>query len=135
MRYEKNYREMVGSVFWGIAPFAIVLLAGAATGDLPMRIQNITLGIVGAAIGATGLIYLGYFARDAWGQGSPPTPPTAARAPPRAPSVPTSPPENPSIGQPPTPSTAPSRNCAVNGGTNNGKIEQGCGGNWRRTPL
>jgi hypothetical protein len=28
MRREKNYREAVGSVFWGLVPFGVVLLGG-----------------------------------------------------------------------------------------------------------
>jgi hypothetical protein len=78
----QNKREMVGSIFWGTLPFLVVLIVWAATGDLPMRIQPVILGVFGAVVGAAAAIYLGYVARDAWAQQ--PTPPsgTSMAAPP-----------------------------------------------------
>lgn len=75
MRREKNYREMAGSIFWGLIPFAVVCLIWATNGDSPVNIQNCVLGLVGAAIGASGLIWIGYVVRPitpALAQNNPP---------------------------------------------------------------
>jgi hypothetical protein len=64
MRREKKYREVVGSLFWGILPFGVASLVWTATGDTPMALNNWLLGTVGAAIGAAAFIYGGYVTRD-----------------------------------------------------------------------
>jgi hypothetical protein len=64
MRKEAKYREMVGSLFWGILPFGIAALIFSATGDKAVILQNWLLGAIGAAIGATAFVYGGYVVRD-----------------------------------------------------------------------
>ena len=63
MRKEKNYREMIGSVFWALIPFGVICLMWASNRDSPMYAQNFVLGLVGAAIGASAFIYGGYVFR------------------------------------------------------------------------
>jgi len=65
MRKEQKYREMAGSIFWGLVPLGVVCLIWAATSDSSMRIQNSLLGCIGAAIGAAAFIWLGYVVRPA----------------------------------------------------------------------
>jgi hypothetical protein len=60
MKKALNYREMWGTLFWACAPFGISCVIWAATSDSPVVVRNITLGLVGAAIGAAGLIWVGY---------------------------------------------------------------------------
>jgi hypothetical protein len=74
MRKEQKYREMVGAVFWGMLPLGVVCLVWAATGDSPMRLQNSLLGLVGAAIGASAFVWLGYVVRPADAQTEKTTP-------------------------------------------------------------
>lgn len=62
-RKDKNYREMVGSMCLGLVPFGALCVIWAANGDSPVRAQNIVLGLVGAAIGASRLIWFGYLVR------------------------------------------------------------------------
>jgi hypothetical protein len=80
MRREKNYREMVGSVFWGVVPFGVICVIWAASGDSPVRAQNMVLGLVGAAIGASGMIWVGYFVRDMSAKAEPPGPSSSGPA-------------------------------------------------------
>jgi len=80
MRREKNYREMVGSVFWGLIPFGIICVIWAASGDSSVRAQNIVLGLVGATIGASGMIWVGYFVRDMRAKAEPPAPSSSGPA-------------------------------------------------------
>jgi hypothetical protein len=80
MRREKNYREMVGSVFWGVVPFGVICVIWAASGDSPVRAQNMVLGLVGAAIGASGMIWVGYFVRDMSSKTDPPGPSSSGPA-------------------------------------------------------
>jgi hypothetical protein len=62
MRRENKYREMFGSVFWAVVPFGVSSLVWARTGP-DMYAQNLTLGLLGAAIGACALIWIGYVVR------------------------------------------------------------------------
>ena len=55
---------MIGSIFWGLIPFVVVSVIWAANGDSPVHVQNIALGLLGAVVGAAGLIWLGYVVRD-----------------------------------------------------------------------
>jgi hypothetical protein len=55
---------MVGSIFWSVIPFAVVCLIWAHNGDSPVYAQNFILGLVGAVIGGSALIWGGYVARD-----------------------------------------------------------------------
>jgi hypothetical protein len=64
LRKEKKYREMAGSLFWGLLPFGAASLVWTAIGDSPMAWNNLLLGVVGAAIGAAGFIFLGYVVSD-----------------------------------------------------------------------
>jgi hypothetical protein len=62
MRKENKYREMFGSVFWAAIPFGVSSLLWARTGPV-MFAQNLTLGLLGAVIGACALIWIGYVVR------------------------------------------------------------------------
>jgi hypothetical protein len=62
MRKEDKYREMFGSVFWAAIPFGVSSLLWARTGPV-MFTQNLTLGLLGAVIGACALIWIGYVIR------------------------------------------------------------------------
>ena len=64
VRKEQKYRELAGSLFWSLIPFAVVCLYWAATGDASVNARNLVLGLLGAAIGASGLIWTGYFFHD-----------------------------------------------------------------------
>jgi hypothetical protein len=63
MRMENKYREMSGSVFWAAVPFGISSLLWTRIEAPVMYAQNLTLGILGAVIGASGLIWAGYVVR------------------------------------------------------------------------
>jgi hypothetical protein len=64
MRKEQKYREMAGSIFWAMVPLGVVCLIWAqTTGDAPMWVQNALLGCIGAAIGASAFVWLGYIVR------------------------------------------------------------------------
>jgi hypothetical protein len=74
MRRENKYREMFGSVFWSAVPFGISSLLWVRIEAPVMYAQNLTLGILGAVIGAFGLIWVGYVIRgsdDAQAQTTP----------------------------------------------------------------
>ena len=60
MRREKKYREMAGSIFWGVIPFAVVLVFWTANQDPSVMVRNWSFGIVGAITGAALFIWLGY---------------------------------------------------------------------------
>ncbi len=69
MYRSQNYREMAGSIFFSAIPLCVVCLVWAGTGEAPMRIQNSLLGLVGAALGASAFIWLGYVVRPVVAQG------------------------------------------------------------------
>ena len=60
VRRDANYRGMWGTIFWSIVPCAVVALIWASNGDAPEMVRNITLGLVGAMLGASALIWGGY---------------------------------------------------------------------------
>lgn len=64
MSRERKYREMAGSLCLGLLPFGIASLIWTAIGEPPMALNNWLLGVVGAAIGASALIYGGYVVHD-----------------------------------------------------------------------
>jgi len=63
MYKEHKYREMFGAIFCAVLPIAVFGIFWAATESPSEMARNITLGIVGAVLGASGLIWLGYAAR------------------------------------------------------------------------
>jgi len=60
MKREKHPTQMWGYFFWSIVPFAVVALMWASQEGVDLTGRNIVLGIVGAALGATGLIWTGH---------------------------------------------------------------------------
>jgi hypothetical protein len=66
MRREKNYREMVGSMVWPAAFFVVATVGLAMETSMPIRVQNILLGIFGALLGGSLLVWSGYLVRDSW---------------------------------------------------------------------
>lgn len=55
---------MSGTLFWAVVPIVIFSLFWVANEDPSLMARNITLGFIGAALGASALIWLGYLARD-----------------------------------------------------------------------
>lgn len=61
---DRKYREMFGSLFWAIFPFAIFSVVWVANENPATMGRNLFLGIIGGAVGACGLIWLGYVVND-----------------------------------------------------------------------
>jgi len=64
MYRDRKYREMFGTLFWATFPIAVFGLFWAVNEDPSVMARNITLGIIGAAMGAFGLIWIGYFSQN-----------------------------------------------------------------------
>jgi hypothetical protein len=64
MYKDKKYREMAGALFWATAPIAIFCLFWIVNEHPTDMARNITLGFVGAVLGAAALIWGGYVAKD-----------------------------------------------------------------------
>jgi hypothetical protein len=60
MKRDNKPRQMWGYFCWSVVPFAAVALMWASQEGIAVGTRNIVLGIVGAAIGAAGLIWTGY---------------------------------------------------------------------------
>ncbi len=61
---ERKYREMFGTLFWAVVPIAIISLIWVANENPLVMARTITLGFVGAALGAFALIWCGYLVHD-----------------------------------------------------------------------
>jgi hypothetical protein len=64
MYKDKKYREMFGTLFWAVVPIAIFCLFWVVNEHPSTMARNITLGLVGAVLGAAALIWSGYAVRD-----------------------------------------------------------------------
>jgi hypothetical protein len=60
MKREDRPTQMWGYFFTSIVPFAVVALMWASQEGVDLTGRNIVLGVVGAALGATGLIWGGH---------------------------------------------------------------------------
>jgi hypothetical protein len=60
MYRDRKYREMFGTLFWAFVPIGIFCIFWVANANAPVMARNFTLGLVGAILGATALIWLGY---------------------------------------------------------------------------
>lgn len=76
MKRDNQPTQMWGYFFWSMVPFAVVALMWASQRGVDLTSRNIVLGIIGAAFGATGLIWAGFLVQ---GQATvpDPIPPTA----------------------------------------------------------
>jgi hypothetical protein len=64
MYRDRKYRELFGSLFWAIFPFVIFSVVWVANENPATMGRNLFLGAIGAAVGACGLIWLGYLVND-----------------------------------------------------------------------
>jgi hypothetical protein len=64
MYRDKKYREMAGALFWATTPIAIFCLFWIANEHPTDMARNVTLGFIGALLGAAALIWGGYVVRD-----------------------------------------------------------------------
>jgi hypothetical protein len=60
MKRDNRPSQMWGYFCLGVVPFAVVALIWASQEGVAMGTRNVVLGLVGAAIGATGFIWAGY---------------------------------------------------------------------------
>jgi hypothetical protein len=78
MYRDKKYREMFGTLFWAVVPIAVFCIFWVANENPTIMARNITLGLVGAVLGAVALIWIGYVAHEGWADALPhPTKQTA----------------------------------------------------------
>jgi hypothetical protein len=63
MKRDGRLTQMWGYFFWSVVPFAVVALIWASQRDVDVTGRNIVLGVIGAAIGASGFIWIGYLVR------------------------------------------------------------------------
>lgn len=61
MYRDRKYREMFGTLFWATVPLVLFGLFWVYNDHPPIMARNITLGILGAALGAFALVWAGYF--------------------------------------------------------------------------
>jgi hypothetical protein len=59
---DRKYQEMFGTIFWAVIPIAIFCVFWVISENPSIMARNITLGIVGAVLGASALIWAGYVA-------------------------------------------------------------------------
>jgi hypothetical protein len=89
---DRRCRRASGYLFWAATAIGLAATAWFATEEASVLARNITLGLIGAAIGSAGLIWVGYATHDAMAQqpldSSTPAPPPPA-PPPSAGSGPT----------------------------------------------
>jgi hypothetical protein len=60
MKRENKVGQMWGYFCWSVVPFGVVALMWASQEGIGMGTKNVVLGIVGATIGAAGLIWAGH---------------------------------------------------------------------------
>lgn len=76
MRRDKRYPESWGATVIAIAPSLLPVIYFATGGDVSVAMRNITVGIFGAAVGATFAIWLAYQVSDWRAQAQPAAPNT-----------------------------------------------------------
>jgi hypothetical protein len=60
MERDRRFRRMWGTIAWSLIPFGVSALVWIHQGEVSVFGRNILLGGLGAALGAAGLIWLGY---------------------------------------------------------------------------
>jgi hypothetical protein len=71
MYRDKKYREMFGTLFWAFVPIAMFSLFWIANENPSIMMRNITLGFIGAVLGASALIWAGYVWRSSVAKANP----------------------------------------------------------------
>jgi len=84
MERDRRFQRMWGIIAWSLIPFGVSALVWVYQGDVSVFGRSLLLGILGAALGAAAMIWIGYFLA--------PVPPQAAAVSVVAPSIASTPP-------------------------------------------